>query len=84
MNVSDEFFTILQILINALPKEFSPTFSSFFRATDDKGPVLAWLHAIEAFQKCGVDIPVNLKFTLEGMEESGSDGFDELLVSSNF
>lgn len=50
-------------------------------ATDDKGPVLGWLHAIEAYQKCGVDLPVNLKFTLEGMEESGSEGFDELLVS---
>jgi hypothetical protein len=30
MNVSDEFFTILQILIDALPKEYSPTFSFFF------------------------------------------------------
>ena len=30
-------------------------------ATDDKGPVLAWLKAIEAFQTLGIDIPVNLK-----------------------
>ena len=42
--------------------------------------VLGWLHAIEAYQKSGIDIPVNLKFCLEGMEESGSDGLDELLV----
>ena len=30
-------------------------------ATDDKGPVLGWLHAIEAFQQTGNDMPVNLK-----------------------
>lgn len=30
-------------------------------STDDKGPVLGWLHAIEAFQNTNVDIPVNLK-----------------------
>lgn len=30
-------------------------------STDDKGPVLGWLHAIEAFQNTGTDLPVNLK-----------------------
>lgn len=50
-------------------------------ATDDKGPVLCWIHAIEAYQKLNIDIPVNLKFVLEGMEESGSVGLDELLMS---
>uniref|UniRef100_A0ABM0H1L6 Cytosolic non-specific dipeptidase-like n=1 Tax=Saccoglossus kowalevskii TaxID=10224 RepID=A0ABM0H1L6_SACKO len=30
-------------------------------STDDKGPVLAWLHVIEAYQKLGRDIPVNCK-----------------------
>ena len=44
--------------------------------------VLGWLHAIEAFQKTGNPLPVNLKFCLEGMEESGSEGLDELLVST--
>ena len=43
--------------------------------------VLGWLHAIEAFQKTGNPLPVNLKFCFEGMEESGSEGLDELLVS---
>jgi acetylornithine deacetylase/succinyl-diaminopimelate desuccinylase-like protein len=42
---------------------------------------LGWLHAIEAYQKTGHDLPVNLKFCFEGMEESGSEGLDELLVS---
>jgi nonspecific dipeptidase len=30
-------------------------------SSDDKGPVLGWLHAIEAYQKTKQDIPVNLK-----------------------
>lgn len=46
-------------------------------STDDKGPVLCWFNCIEAYQKLGIDIPVNLKFVLEGMEESGSVGLDE-------
>lgn len=29
--------------------------------TDDKGPVLAWIAALDAFQKNGIDIPVNIK-----------------------
>lgn len=69
-------------------------------ATDDKGPVLGWLHAIEAFQQTGQNVPVNIKvclilivilisirliicsfsqFCFEGMEESGSEGLEELL-----
>lgn len=50
-------------------------------STDDKGPVLCWLHAIEGFQKLGIEIPVNVKFIFEGMEESGSEGLDELLFA---
>ncbi|XP_017469265.1 PREDICTED: cytosolic non-specific dipeptidase isoform X1 [Rhagoletis zephyria] len=50
-------------------------------ASDDKGPVLCWLHAIEAFQKLGIQVPVNLKFVFEGMEESGSEGLDDLLMA---
>ncbi|VVC43124.1 Peptidase M20,Cytosolic nonspecific dipeptidase/DUG1,ArgE/DapE/ACY1/CPG2/YscS, conserved [Cinara cedri] len=48
-------------------------------SSDDKGPVLGWLNAIEAYQNTGTEIPVNLKFVFEGMEESGSVGLDELL-----
>lgn len=50
-------------------------------ATDDKGPVLGWLHAVEAYQKLGIDIPVNIKIVFEAMEESGSEGLDDLLVA---
>ena len=50
-------------------------------STDDKGPVLGWLHIIQAFQACKIDLPVNMKFCFEGMEESGSEGLDELLYA---
>ncbi|TPX30487.1 hypothetical protein SmJEL517_g05947 [Synchytrium microbalum] len=49
-------------------------------STDDKGPVISWLHIIEAHQKLGIDFPVNLKMCFEGMEESGSEGLDELVI----
>jgi len=50
-------------------------------SSDDKGPVLGWLNVVEAFQACEVDIPVNLKFIFEGMEESGSEGLEELVYA---
>uniref|UniRef100_A0A8B9GT09 Cytosolic non-specific dipeptidase n=1 Tax=Astyanax mexicanus TaxID=7994 RepID=A0A8B9GT09_ASTMX len=50
-------------------------------STDDKGPVLAWFNVIEAFQKIGQELPINIKFCFEGMEESGSEGLDELVFS---
>jgi len=49
-------------------------------ASDDKGPVLCWIHAIEAYQKLNIALPVNVKFVFEGMEESGSEGLDDLLL----
>jgi Cys-Gly metallodipeptidase DUG1 len=48
-------------------------------STDDKGPVLGWLNAIEAHQKAGVEFPVNLLMCFEGMEEYGSEGLDDLI-----
>ncbi|KAM3514647.1 hypothetical protein MY11210_001753 [Beauveria gryllotalpidicola] len=48
-------------------------------STDDKGPVLGWLNAIEAHQKAGVDFPVNLLMCFEGMEEYGSEGLDDFI-----
>ncbi|XP_057333237.1 cytosolic non-specific dipeptidase [Microplitis mediator] len=50
-------------------------------STDDKGPVLCWLHALQGFKAIGEDIPVNIKFVFEGMEENGSEGLDEFLWS---
>ena len=48
-------------------------------ATDDKGPVLCWLNAIEAHKKAGMDFPVNLLMCFEGMEEYGSEGLDDFI-----
>jgi len=45
-------------------------------STDDKGPVLDWINAIEAYKELDQEIPVNLKFCFEGMEESGSENLD--------
>ncbi|XP_049606552.1 cytosolic non-specific dipeptidase [Syngnathus scovelli] len=50
-------------------------------STDDKGPVLAWFNCIEAYQKIQQELPINIKFCFEGMEESGSEGLDELVFS---
>ncbi|XP_046377519.2 cytosolic non-specific dipeptidase-like isoform X1 [Haliotis rufescens] len=50
-------------------------------STDDKGPVLDWLNCIEAMQELKMEVPVNMKFCFEGMEESGSEGLDELVFS---
>lgn len=30
-------------------------------STDDKGPVLCWIHALEGYQALGISIPVNIK-----------------------
>ncbi|XP_072172211.1 cytosolic non-specific dipeptidase-like [Diadema setosum] len=50
-------------------------------STDDKGPVMCWINVIEAYQALGREIPINIKFCFEGMEESGSEGLDDLIES---
>ena len=41
-------------------------------ASDDKGQSFTHIKAVEAFLKTGNDLPVNVKFILEGEEEIGS------------
>lgn len=48
-------------------------------SSDDKGPVCGWLNVLEAHRAVGVEIPVNIVFCFEGMEESGSVNLDELI-----
>uniref|UniRef100_A0A915K6K2 Cytosolic non-specific dipeptidase n=1 Tax=Romanomermis culicivorax TaxID=13658 RepID=A0A915K6K2_ROMCU len=48
-------------------------------ATDDKGPVIGWINVLEAFKTCNIELPVNIKFCFEGMEESGSVGLESAL-----
>jgi Cys-Gly metallodipeptidase DUG1 len=46
-------------------------------STDDKGPITGWLNVLEAHQKLGLKLPVNVRFLFEGMEESGSVKLDD-------
>ena len=48
-------------------------------STDDKGPVLGWLNAIQAHKEAGIELPVNLLMCFEGMEEYGSEGLDDFI-----
>uniref|UniRef100_A0A3Q2W0I9 Carnosine dipeptidase 1 n=1 Tax=Haplochromis burtoni TaxID=8153 RepID=A0A3Q2W0I9_HAPBU len=50
-------------------------------ASDNKAPVLAWIHAVEAYQTLSMDLPVNVKFVIEGMEETGSNGLDAMIMA---
>jgi acetylornithine deacetylase/succinyl-diaminopimelate desuccinylase-like protein len=47
-------------------------------ASDMKGQVLATFHAIESVMQAG-DLPVNLKFLIEGEEEIGSKNLEDFL-----
>ncbi|CCD73878.1 Peptidase M20 dimerization domain-containing protein [Caenorhabditis elegans] len=46
-------------------------------STDDKGPVIAWIAVLKVLQTLGIDLPINIKFVLECMEESSSEGLDK-------
>jgi len=48
-------------------------------ASDDKGPVLGWVNVLQWHHDNKKDLPVNLVCCFEGMEESGSEGLDELV-----
>ena len=48
-------------------------------ATDDKGQFLTHLFGLEAWKKTGADLPVQIKFLVEGEEECGSKGLWEFL-----
>ena len=52
-------------------------------ASDDKAPILGWLFALLILKDLGVELPVNLKFCFEGMEESTSVGLKECLMKQN-
>ncbi|XP_021163949.2 cytosolic non-specific dipeptidase [Fundulus heteroclitus] len=52
-------------------------------ASDNKAPVLAWIHAVKAYQDLSMDLPVNVKFLIEGMEETGSNGLDAFILAQN-
>ncbi|KAF8513705.1 CNDP dipeptidase [Hysterangium stoloniferum] len=48
-------------------------------SSDDKGPLLGWINNLQAHHALGLELPVNIRLCFEGMEESGSEGLDELI-----
>ncbi|KAJ6473884.1 hypothetical protein C8R45DRAFT_794175, partial [Mycena sanguinolenta] len=48
-------------------------------SSDDKGPVLGWVGVLQWHHEQKKELPVNLVFCFEGMEENGSEGLDELV-----
>ena len=42
---------------------------------------MGWLNVLEAHKDLGIELPVNLRFVFEGMEESGSVGLDEFIAA---
>lgn len=50
-------------------------------ASDNKAPVLAWIHALEVYKALNIDLPVNVKLLIEGMEETGSNGLEQMIVA---
>jgi len=49
-------------------------------ACDDKGPLMAYLMAVEAWQQAGRRLPVNVKFFIEGEEEIGSPNVEAFVL----
>uniref|UniRef100_A0A8D3AL56 Peptidase M20 dimerisation domain-containing protein n=1 Tax=Scophthalmus maximus TaxID=52904 RepID=A0A8D3AL56_SCOMX len=58
-------------------------------ASDNKAPVLAWIHSLpntsDGTAALSIfvhqELPVNVKFVIEGMEETGSNGLDAMIVA---
>jgi acetylornithine deacetylase/succinyl-diaminopimelate desuccinylase-like protein len=51
-------------------------------ASDDKGPIVAMLAAIDALAAAKIPLSANLKFFLEGEEEAGSPNLARLLAAN--
>jgi acetylornithine deacetylase/succinyl-diaminopimelate desuccinylase-like protein len=48
-------------------------------ATDDKGELITRIKAVESYLKTTGDVPCNIKFVIEGEEETGSAHIDQYL-----
>lgn len=46
-----------------------------------KGPLMAWLHAIQAFKLSKTPLPVNLKFIIESMNHQNSEGLADFVAT---
>jgi acetylornithine deacetylase/succinyl-diaminopimelate desuccinylase-like protein len=50
-------------------------------AGDDKAPVIALMHAIDALESAQVPVTVNIKLILDGEEEAGSPTLEQILAT---
>lgn len=64
----------------ALSQAIDPQWRIYARsAGDDKAPVIALMHAIDAMDNAGLDASVNIKLILDGEEEFGSPTVEQIL-----
>ena len=49
-------------------------------AADDKGQMFIHFKSAEAYMKCGKQLPVNIKYLIEGEEEIGSPNLDSFIA----
>jgi acetylornithine deacetylase/succinyl-diaminopimelate desuccinylase-like protein len=50
-------------------------------ASDDKGPLLAWICILRAHKELGLELPINLKMVFEGMEGKSLIDFKDVFAS---
>lgn len=66
--------------IDALDGRFDPEWRLYARsAGDDKMPIIALVHALDALAANGIELSVNLKLLLDGEEEQGSPTVGRLI-----
>ncbi len=51
-------------------------------ASDDKSPIVALLHAIDALRAAGIPLSANIKFLLDGEEEAGSPHLEKAVADN--
>lgn len=66
--------------IDAIDGAFGPEWRLYGRSTgDDKLPIIALVHALDAMKENGIGLSVNLKLLLDGEEERGSPTVGRIL-----
>lgn len=65
---------------------FEPTIENDYilarGATDDKGQLFTHLKAVEAYSATGTELPINVKFLIEGEEESGAENLANFVAQN--
>lgn len=68
------------IELNSVADQFNPEWRIYARsAGDDKMPVIALIHMLDALRANGLELTVNLKLLLDGEEERGSPTLGQVI-----